>query len=248
MAEWSDRAIVLGLSRFGETGAILDVFARDQGRRRGLVYGGASRSKRAIMQPGNTLSVTWKARTQEKLGFFALAEPEAERTAAMMADAAALSAASAIADLMLSSLPEGEPKPGLFDAAETLLDALGQGDVWPAVYVRWELGLLGVLGYGLDFNRCAISGSNDGLTHVSPRTGRAVKGSEAGEFLDRLLVLPGFLTDARAVPTPKDVFDGLKLTGHFLANRLFSDLNLPLPEARYLMIDRLERQGRVSSS
>lgn len=247
MAEWSDRAIVLGLSRFGETGAILDVFARNHGRRRGLVYGGASRSKRAFMQPGNSLSVTWKARTQDKLGFFSPAEPEAERSAALMEDAAALSAASAIADLMLASLPEGEAKPGLFDAAETLLDSLGHAEVWPAVYVRWELGLLSVLGYGLDLNRCALTGANDGLTHVSPRTGRAVKGSEAGEYLDRLLVLPGFLVDSRIEPTPADIFAGLKLTGYFLGNRLFSDLNLPLPEARYLMIDRLERQGRLTS-
>ena len=68
MAEWSDRAISLGLRRFGETGAILEVFSREQGRRRGMVYGGASRTKRAPMQPGNTLLVTWKARVDDSLG------------------------------------------------------------------------------------------------------------------------------------------------------------------------------------
>jgi DNA repair protein RecO (recombination protein O) len=246
MAEWTDRAISLGLRRFGETGAILEVFARTHGRRRGLVHGGASRTKRAPMQAGNTLAVTWKARVEDSLGFFT-AETEVERAAVHMADAEALAALSALTELLASALPEGEGKPALYDAAETLLDALADADVWPALFVRWELGLLTMLGFGLDLSRCAISGANDKLTHVSPKSGRAVRGSEAGEYLDRLLPLPAFLTDPSAPAGPVDICAGFRLTGHFLAHRLFADLNKPVPDARMLMIDRLERAGRVSS-
>jgi DNA repair protein RecO (recombination protein O) len=248
MAEWSDRAISLGLRRFGETGAILEVFAREQGRRRGLVYGGASRTKRAPMQAGNTLAVTWKARVEDSLGFFSLAETELERAAVHMADAEALAALSALTELLAAALPEGEAKPALYDAAETLLNTLGNEEVWPALFVRWELGLLTMLGFGLDLSRCALSGANDNLTHVSPRSGRAVRGSEAGEYLDRLLPLPAFLTNSRAPATPVDICAGFRLTGHFLAHRLFADLNKPVPDARMLMIDRLERAGRLSAS
>jgi DNA repair protein RecO (recombination protein O) len=247
MAEWSDRAISLGLRRFGETGAILEVFAREQGRRRGLIYGGASRTKRAPMQSGNTLAVTWKARVEDSLGFFSLAETEFERASVHMANGEALAALSAITEILAAVLPEGEPKPALYDAAETLLDQLSNEDVWPALFVRWELGLLTMLGYGLDLSRCALSGSNDGLTHVSPKSGRAVRGSEAGDYLSRLLPLPAFLSDSRAPATPQDIHNGFRLTGHFLGERLFADLNKPVPEARFLMIDRLERAGRISS-
>jgi DNA repair protein RecO (recombination protein O) len=247
MAEWSDRAISLGLRRFGETGAILEVFARGQGRRRGLIHGGASRTKRAPMQAGNTLAVTWKARIEDSLGFFSLAETEFERASVHMANAEALAALSALTEILAAALPEGEAKPALYDAAETLLDQLGNDDVWPALFVRWELGLLTMLGYGLDLSRCALSGANDGLTHVSPKTGRAVRGSEAGEYLDRLLPLPAFLIQNSAPALPVDIHAGFRLTGHFLANRLFADLNKPIPDARFLMIDRLERSGRVSS-
>jgi len=245
MAEWTDRAISLGLRRFGETGAILEVFARAHGRRRALVYGGSSQTKRAPMQPGNTLQVIWKAKSDDSLGFFT-AETESERAARHMTDAAALAGLSAMAELMAAALPEGEAKPALFDAAETVLDMLGEADIWPALFVRWELGLLSMRGYGLDLSACAISGSNDGLTHVSPKSGRAVRGSEAGEYLDRLFPLPQFLVDATAPASPVDIHNGFRLTGHFLAERLFSDLNRAAPEARYLMIDRLERAGRLS--
>ncbi|HVY88074.1 MAG TPA: DNA repair protein RecO, partial [Hyphomonadaceae bacterium] len=231
MAEWSDKGISLGLRRLGESGAILDVFTRTNGLRRGMVYGGASRTKRAPMQPGNTLSLTWKARTDDRLGFFSLAETDVERAAIHMADAEALAALSALAELMAASLPEGDAKPQLYDAAETLLDMLGHDEVWPALFVRWELGLLSMLGYGLDLASCAISGANDGLTHVSPRSGRAVRGSEAGDYLSRLLPLPRFLIDASAPATPQDIHSGFRLTGYFLAERLFADLNKPVPEA-----------------
>lgn len=245
MAEWSDRAISLGLRRFGETGAILEVFAREQGKRRGMVHGGASRTKRAPMQPGNTLQITWKARADDSLGYFT-AESENERAAIYMSDGVALSGLSALSELLAAALPEGEAKPALYDAAETVLDLLGNEEVWPALFIRWELGLLTMMGYGLDLSACAVSGGNDGLTHVSPRSGRAVRGSEAGDYLDRLLPLPQFLIDSTAPVTPVDIHHGFRLTGHFLAERLFADLNKGVPEARLLMIDRLERAGRLS--
>ena len=145
------------------------------------------------------------------------------------------------------NLPEGEAKPALFDASETLLDLLTEEEIWPALFIRWELGLLAMMGYGLDLEHCAVSGSNDGLTHVSPKSGRAVRGSEAGPYLDRLLRLPQFLIDPRTPATPVDIHAGFRLTGHFLIERLFADLNRTAPEARYLMIDRLERAGRLSA-
>ncbi|MDP3493639.1 MAG: DNA repair protein RecO [Hyphomonadaceae bacterium] len=245
MAEWSDQAISLGLRRFGETGAILEVFAREHGRRRAMVYGGASQKKRAPMQPGNTLNVTWKARADDSLGFFTV-ESENERAAVYMSDAESLAGLSALAELLAAALPEGEAKPALYDAAETVLDMLGDVQVWPALFIRWEIGLLTMMGYGLDLSSCAVSGSNDGLTHVSPKSGRAVRGSEAGDYLDRLLPLPAFLIDNTAPATPVDIRAGFRLTGHFLAERLFADLNKGVPEARLLMIDRLERAGRLS--
>ena len=246
MADWTDQAISLGLRRFGETGAILEVFAREHGRRRAMIHGGASQKKRGPMQPGNTLVVTWKG-AEESLGSFT-AEMESERAARHMADAEALAGLSALADLLAAAMPEGEAKPALFDAAETVLDMLGEPEVWPALFIRWELGLLSMLGYGLDLSSCAVSGVTTGLSHVSPRSGRAVCGAEAGEYLSRLLPLPAFLVDGSFAPTPVDIHDGFRLTGHFLSERLFADLNKGMPEARHLMIDRLERAGRLSPS
>jgi DNA repair protein RecO (recombination protein O) len=103
--------------------------------------------------------------------------------------------------------------------------------------VRWELGLLAELGYGLDLSECAISGSPDNLAYVSPRTGRAVCAEAAGLWKERLLKLPAFLTNA-GPGDPEQWADGLRLTGHFLTRAAFGHQNRPLPGARRLLWER----------
>ena len=237
---WSDDGIVLGGRKFGEGGLILDVLTATKGRQSGLIYGGASRKRRAQYEPGNTLSLTWKGRLEEQLGRFEVAEATQERATRLLDDASALLAVSAITTLLRKGLNEGDAAgSSLYDATTVLLDQLDKPAVWPALYVRWEMGLLSALGFGLDMDACALSGENDGLTHISPKTGRAVRGSEAGEYLDRLLRLPEFLTENNALIGPDDVSDGLTLTGHFIEARLFHGMNQAMPEVRARLVRRL---------
>lgn len=239
---WSDDGIVLGGRRFGEGGLILDVLTREKGRQSGLVYGGASRKRRGQYEAGNTLALSWTGRLEDQLGRFDMAEPRAERAARLLDDAAALAALSSMTALLRAGLNEGDAAgSGLYEATTILLDQLTEPKVWPALYVRWELGLLSALGFGLDLDVCALSGANDGLTHVSPRTGRAVRGSEAEDYLERLLALPAFLLDARAQLFPGDIVSGLRLTGHFLENRLFASVHRGLPPERERLVQRLSR-------
>jgi DNA repair protein RecO (recombination protein O) len=241
---WSDDGIVLGGRRFGEGGLILDVLTREKGRRSGLVYGGASRRKRAQFEAGNTIALSWTGRLDDQLGRFDVAEARKDRAARLLDDPAALAALSAITSLLRGGLNEGDAAgSSLYDATTVLLDQLTEPDVWPALYVRWELGLLSALGFGLDLDECAVSGANDGLTHVSPRTGRAVRGSEAEPYVDRLFALPSFLIDPRADVFPGDIAAGLRLTGHFIENRLFASVHRGLPPERERLLRRIAQPG-----
>ena len=243
---WEGPALVLSGRKFGESGLILEVFAREQGRRKGLIYGGAGRRKRGLFEAGNTVSVQWQARTENQLGYVAIAEPTATRGARVMNDASALSAISSATALLSAILPEAGSYPALYDATEILFDRLEEPEIWPAVLVRWEVGLLTALGYGMNLNHCVLTGRNDGLTHVSPRSGQAVRADAAEDYVDRLLPLPSFLLDPAALAGPREIAQGFALTGHFLAHRLFADLQGEIPPARQLLIERLERAGRIS--
>ena len=246
MTAWRSSGLVLGGRRHGEGGLILDVLTEAMGRRSGYVYGGASRRQRGQLQTGNTLDLSWSARGEDQLGKFDVAEAVTERAGAHMDDASALAAISAVTGLLRDGLQEGDAAgSALYEPTRVLLDLLGEPEIWPALYVRWELGVLSALGFGLDLSRCAVSGANDGLTHVSPRTGRAVKGSEAEDYIDRLFALPSFLTDPAAPITPEMLGQGFALTGHFIERRVYAAINRPPPEERDLLLARLERSGLI---
>lgn len=238
---WRDEGLILGGRKFGESGLVLDVLTRSRGRRSGLVYGGASRKKRGQYEPGNQVELSWTGRLEEQLGRFDVAEATKLRASRLLDRPDALAGVASVCAILRGVLNEGdEAGSAVFEATQMLLDAM-EDDVWRALYVRWELGLLSALGFGLDLEACAISGANDGLTHVSPKTGRAVRGSEAEEYVDRLFVLPRFLIQPNAGATREDVLHGIELTGFFIERRLFHAVNKDLPEARRRLALRLQK-------
>lgn len=238
--EWRDQALILGGRRFGESGLILDVLTATRGRRSGLVYGGASKKKRPQFEPGNSMELSWSGRLEEQLGRFTVAEVTVSRAGRYLERPEALSAITTISSLLRGAVDEGDAAgSALYGPTTLLLDALETWPVWPALYARWELGLLSALGFGLDLDKCALSGANDGLTHVSPKTGRAVRGSEAEGYVDRLFPLPSFLLDSRALAMAEDIENALQLTGYFLEERLFSAVHKPIPPARARLVPKL---------
>ena len=87
-------------------------------------------------------------------------------------------------------------------------------------YVAWECDLLAAVGFGLDLARCAVTGTNQDLAYVSPRTGRAVSREAGAPYKDKLLPLPDFCGSRMCRPTPADIVAGLTLTGHFLRHHV----------------------------
>jgi DNA repair protein RecO (recombination protein O) len=95
------------------------------------------------------------------------------------------------------------------------------------------------LGFGLDLSRCASTGATDNLVYVSPRTGRAVSLAAGDPYKDRLFVLPSFLLATQNVtPGHAEVAAGLRLTGHFLLERVLRPHSREMPSAR-LQLDGL---------
>jgi DNA repair protein RecO (recombination protein O) len=228
--EWTDIGIVLSTRAYGETGLIADALTREHGRHAGLVRGSKAR---AALQPGNGLSLTWRARLAEQLGSYTV-EPVRARAGALMESRDSLTGLNAFCAVSGAALPEHQPHAPLHDAAEILLDAMMAEDIdhWAPLYVRWEAGLLEALGFGLDLSQCAATGVTGDLNYVSPRSGRAVSESAGAAYAARLLALPQFLVDAAEVPDLAAARAGLKLTGHFLLDRVFAPHGREMPQAR----------------
>jgi DNA repair protein RecO (recombination protein O) len=241
--EWQAPAIVLDARPHGEASLVVTLLTEAQGRHAGLAKGGQSRAQAALWLPGNLVEARWVARLPEQLGALAgeLVHPAAALAMEEPLSLALLSAACAVAE---GALPEREAHPPLFRGLVSLLAHLAGGaEGVLADYVRWEVLLLAELGYGLDLASCAATGEAEPerLTHVSPRSGRAVSMAAALPYLDRLLVLPPFLLHDGEVGEAQDWQAGLALTAHFLARDVFGLRHRALPGARQRLMDRVAR-------
>ncbi len=239
--DWSDDGIVLFARPHGETSAIVELLTRSHGRHLGLVRGGRSRRHRPTLQQGNMVKARWRARLAEHLGAWEL-ELTGARAALSLDDAAALAGIGTLC-VLAHLLPVRDPHRGLHDAACVILDHLDQAKLWPGLLVRWELGLLEHLGFGLDLATCAKTGGHEELIYVSPKSGHALSAEAGAPYATKLLRLPPFLRESNeAALSGDDLLTGFALTGYFLEKYVLAPRGLIMPEPRARLIAQLQRR------
>lgn len=246
MMRFGTPAIVCALRGHGEHGAIVRLMTPEHGLQASYVRGARGRRMRPILVPGNMVQADLSARTDAQL-------PQAtielvHSRGPLLSEPLPASAIEWATVLTATVLPEGQPYPRLYQALEGLLEAIEaapSASGWGTALVRYELLLLAELGFGLDLERCAVTGKNDGLVAVSPRSGRAVSAAEAEPYSAKLLPLPRFVREGGG-GSWEEIGDGLALTGHFLQRDLISERSRPIAEARARLVDRLRRAGGLA--
>ncbi|PAX09416.1 DNA repair protein RecO [Sphingomonas lenta] len=234
-------AIVLSTRNHGEHGAVARALTREHGVQPGYVRGGRSRRIRPVLQPANLVLGEWRARTGEQLA--GLTVELVHSRAALFEEplpAAALQWATALA---AAALPEAQPYPHIFDALSATLDAIEAAPSargWAAALARYELVVLAELGFGLDLERCVVTGEEDELAFVSPRSGGAVSRGAACGYEAKLLALPPFLREGGTAEWA-DIFAALKLSEHFLSRDVLVERATDTLAARTRLVDRLRR-------
>jgi DNA repair protein RecO (recombination protein O) len=236
-------AIVVALRPHGEHGAIVRLMTPEQGLQACYVRGARGRRLRPLLLPGNQVEATLSARTETQLaqGTVELVHSRGP----LLQEPLPATAIDWTCALTATALPESQPYPRLYQALDGVLaaiEAAPSASGWGAALVRYELLLLAELGFGLDLERCAVSGSRDGLVAVSPRSGRAVSAAEAEPYAGKLLPLPRFIREGGTAGWP-EILDGLKLTGHFLLRDLITDRSAPVADARNRLVERLRKAG-----
>ena len=240
------QAIVCALRNHGEHGGIVRLMTPEQGLIAAYVRGARGRRMRPVLIAGNVVQAQLSARTETQL-------PQAtielvHSRGPLLSEPLPVAAIDWATVLTATALPEGQPYPPLYQALEGLLDAIEAAPSaagWGAALVRYELLLLAELGFGLDLDRCAVTGGNDNLVAVSPKSGRAVSAAEAEPYAGKLLPLPSFVREGGPATWP-EIAAGLDLTGHFLLRDLLTDRARPIAEARDRLVERLRRAGGLA--
>ena len=237
--EWIDEGIVLGVKRHGETSVILELMTREHGRHLGLVRGGAGKGLRGVLQPGNSVRATWRARLDEHLGHYSV-EGTDLRAASFLSLAHAVHGVTHLAALC-RLLAEREPHARIYATLEEILAQVGDPQLAAPLIARFELAFLAELGFGLDLSSCAATGATADLIYVSPRSGRAVSRTAGEPYRDKLMALPAFLGDDAAPVSAADLVAAFALTGFFLDRHAFAPRGIALPDARAHFVSAIAR-------
>ena len=145
------QAIILAVRPHGEHGAIVRALTPEDGLRPGYVRGGKSRRLRPVLVPGNVVQADYRARTDEQLPH--LSVELIHSRAFLLSEPLASAAIDWATALTAAALPEGQPYPALYQGLDGLLTAVEAAPSargWALALVRYELLLLGQLGFGLD--------------------------------------------------------------------------------------------------
>ena len=240
------KAIVCSLRSHGEHGAVVRLMTPEDGLQAAYVRGARGRRMRPVLMAGNIVEAHLTARTDTQLPQAAVELVHSRGT--LLSEPLPAAAIEWACALTATVLPERQPYARLYSALDALLEAVEAAPAasgWGGALVRYELLLLAELGFGLDLDRCAVSGSNDDLVAVSPKTGRAVSAAGAEPYAGKLLRLPPFVRDGGPADWA-DIAQGLDLTGHFLMRDVLTDRARPIAEARSRLVERLRRAGGLA--
>ena len=122
--EFTDSGIVISIKKYGESAGLLEVITENHGRHMGLVRGYQSKNNKALLQSGNSISLTWRARLSEHLGVFNFELITSRSHIIMVNKIAIIILQNLISHLKL--LPEREIYREIYYLTENTLDVLGE--------------------------------------------------------------------------------------------------------------------------
>ena len=239
MINWEDEAIILKVTAFGESSAVVNIFTAKNGKYAGLVRGAKTQAMRSLLQIGNIVKATWRARLSEHLGTFKF-EPIKSMATNFFDDPLKLLGLTSAVAIIDQALPDREPAAEVWHGLLALLETITDHDeyIWLAAYIRWEIGFLGETGFKLGLDKCVVTGDVENLSFVSPKSGCAVSDGAGDQYRDKLLPLPSFLT-SKGFKAPKEFSEGLELTEYFFQRHVFGVYNKPIPSPRQRLFERV---------
>ena len=177
----------------------------------------------------------WQARLHEQLGYFKFEEIFSPNGYVYFSrqNLYLLNTTIVLLNLVLR---DRDKAVHLFQALQDLILSFAQNNWHTSVqlYCLLEIELLKHLGFYMILDKCAKSGSGENLKYISPKTGKAVSIDSAAGYEDRLLKLPRFMKESKAIieTTTEDIRHALQALLFFLQKTFKEQYNMHVPTIR----------------
>ena len=220
-----DEGIIIKKTKYRESSLLISFFSLNHGINSGLVKG-VLKKDFGTYEIGNKVYIKSSFRLDEQL-WNCKFELIKNNSVNYFDNKNKLNTLLTICSIIDLSLPKNYPQIKIYNKTIDLMEGLLSKD-WTVKYIFWELFLLSELGYGLDLEKCVVSGKKENLIYISPKSGKAVSKKEGEKYKNNLLYLPKFLINKNVEPTKDSLKQGISLTGFFI-NKFLKKNNKKIP-------------------
>lgn len=217
--QWKDEGYLLFKNNFDENSIIIDAFTLNHGKYTGVVYGGSSRKLKKIFQVGNKISLNWKSKSENKIGYFniELIKPVSPLFFDNKEKSICILSASTILKILL---PERQINKKIFESYEKLLNSMFNKN-WINNYINWEIFIIKELGYDVNID-VSDKVKNKALNFI--------------KFNNKNLKIPKFYTlEAKKTLNKNDIYEALRFNKLLLVENFIVPNQLKLPLSRNIL-------------
>jgi DNA repair protein RecO (recombination protein O) len=239
---WEGEALIINQFKHSESALIISFFAKEHVFS-AYVKAATSKKNQTIYQIGNLINGIKKSRNENNLGNFYNAEIITNYHAKFITNNKKIIALKNITEMLAISLQTGMNYENLYQYLINYLNQLINNELNFESYIDFELKLLNELGYGLDLSKCSVTGNNDNLYYISPKTGHAISQEIGAPYHDKLFIMPEFLKGNKQKITPDEYQNIFNINAYFFNKHIFAPNNKKIPFSRNLLLKEFTKSN-----
>ena len=220
--KFDDEGFLLSKNKYNENSVIAEFFTKVNGKISGIIFGATSAKIKNFLLIGNHFNVQFNSKNLNKAGYFKI-EIEKFLTPHFLDDKMKLNCILYSLNLIKILTVENQSNRKIYSQLFNLFELLNQDD-WIKKFIFWELELIILVGYDIDFNDY-IDQKNIKNDDLYVKT------------LDGSKKIPVFLLKKNNSKVNYEVLkDGLKIVGDFLNKTILipNNINFPLSRIEFL--------------
>ena len=178
----NDIGFFLGNKKYGENSIMIYIFSKHNGLIKS--FSRFTKKQRLSFTILDEVNFTWQSKQKDSLGYINLDLEASLKKNDTFINSLIKSSAS---ELCIKFLPLWQQNIEIYNDLEKLINNLDKNiNLIIFNYVWWEILFLKNTGYGINLDKCSVSGSKEKLYYLSPNSGNSVTYSVGHKYRNKL--------------------------------------------------------------
>ena len=219
--KFEDKGFLISKNKYNENSVIAEFYTEFNGKISGIIFGATSKKIKNFLLIGNYFNLQFNSKNQNRVGYFKT-EIEKIFTPHFLDDKIKLNCILYSLNLIKILTVENQSNKNIYNQLFKLFELLNEDD-WIKKFIFWELEIIKLVGYDIDFNNYIdIKKLNKDDDYIST--------------LDGSKKIPVFLLNIKnSNINYVELKDGLKIVGDFLNKSVLipNNINFPLTRTEF---------------